>query len=404
LASHFAGKQFNMHPGVILDRALVFTAHFPDAKRKASIHALCEALRRREWMLDFVTVGHSLMSRFNSRSQWPHVAQRPVNEWIQIALNLSSFVWRAPFHPVNLRYALPNKIVTPIYRMYPRLVPDEVLRRVGSAKLILFEGPVSIMLMGMIRAMAPDAVLMYNAADRPRTVGAHPLLCRLETEYAPLLDLVRVPAQVMTADYPRGTPVIYIPHGLDKASFSNPARNPFSTPRNALSIGDCLFDAQVLDTLAEAYPDWSFHLFGVGAVPAAPKKNLTFYGEEAFDKIIPYLQHADIGLAPFRYSNGAEYLSQSSLKMIQYTYCQLPIVTPAFAASGRDHACSYELGDTRSMCDAFARAIRYDRSSIVCRGVPSWDDVLDQMLEKAFATREERSAHAARARLSSGRS
>jgi 2-beta-glucuronyltransferase len=386
-----------------LDRALIFSAHFPDAKRKASIHGLCGALLTHGWKLDFVTVGFSLISRFNPRSQWPYIARRPVNQWTEIAPRLSSFIWRAPFHPVNLRSNLANTIVSPLYLLYPRLLPADVLKRAREAKLILFEGPVSIMLMRRIRAAAPDAVLIYNAADRPRTVGAHPLLCALESRYAPLMDLVRVPAQAMIADYPRGTSVACIPHGLDKASFSKPTPNPFSTPRNALCIGDGLFDARVLDLLAETYPDWSFHIFGVGAVPAKPEKNVIFHGEEPFDKIISYVRHADIGLAPFRYSVGAEYLCESSLKMILYTYWRLPIVTPAFASSGRPHACSYELGDARSICEAFARAVCYDRSTIECGELASWDEVLDRMLQKAWAAREQRSAHAICVPLSSGR-
>ena len=392
---HRAGTT-NSFSGVNLDRAMVFTGHFPDAKRRASIHALCEALLRRGWILDFVTVGQSPVSRFNSRSQWPHTAQRPVNQWTEIATHLYSYVWRAPFHPFNLRNNLLNQIVTPLFSLYPRLLPGAVRRRAQEAKLILFEGPVSTTLMGSMRALAPDALLIYNAADRLRTVGAHPLLSQLEMRYAPLLDLVRVPAQLMTADYPCGTPVVYIPHGLDKASFSGPSRNPFSTSNNAIMIGDMLFDPWVLEGLAESFPDWQFHVFGVGSVPAKAKPNMIVHGEQPFSTIIPYIQHADIGLAPYRRSSDAGYLSQSSLKMIQYTYCRLSIVVPFFAADGRAHACGYKPGDTASLCDAFARAIGYDRRTIESPAVSTWDEVLDQMLDRARSVRQGRCSPAAR--------
>jgi 2-beta-glucuronyltransferase len=380
-----------------LDRALVFTGHFPDAKRKASIHALCEALLRQGWTLDFVTLGHSFLSRFTPRNQWPHVAQRPVNTWVQLAPNLSSFVWRAPFHPMNLRYGLLNSIADPLYRIYPRLLPAEVFKRAEGARMVLFEGSISTMFMGMMRAMVPGAVLVYNAADRLRTVGAHPLLARCEMQHAPILDLVRVPAQVMTGDYPGGTRVVCIPHGIDKAALSAEVRNPFSSPRNAISIGDMLFDAWALDVLAEAYPDWNFHIFGVGAAARVPRKNVMVCGEKAFADLVPYLRYADIGLAPYRDSRDAIYLSQSSLKMIQYTYCRLPILAPSFASVGRPHACAYEPGNAASLREAFARAIHYDRSTIPAAEVSSWDDVLEEVLQRAFLSREQRFSDALQA-------
>jgi 2-beta-glucuronyltransferase len=68
-------------------------------------------------------------------------------------------------------------------------------------------------------------------------------------------------------------------------------------------------------------------------------------------------------------------------------------VAPFFAASGRAHACGYEPGHASSLREAFAKAIRYDRSTIDDVEVLSWDEVLEQVLEKAFAAWEERSTH-----------
>jgi 2-beta-glucuronyltransferase len=376
-----------------LNRALVLTGTFPDAKRRYAIHGLCEALLRRGWTLDFVTLGQSLISQFNPRNLWPHVAQRPVNQWIKLEPNLWSFVWKAPFHPLNLRHDLLNKIITPIHRLYPKLLPAEVRLRAETADLILFDSSYSTIFIGMMRALAPNAVLVYNASDRLRTHRAHPLVCQCEMKYSPLLDLVRVPAQVMIGDYPNGARAVYIPHGLDKASFSARSQNPFSTSKNAISIGDGLFDKWALDVLAMSYPDWKFHLFGVGSLPSVPRKNIIVHGEERFANLIPYIKYADVGLAPYRLSDSADYLSQSSMRMIQYTYCRLPILVPFFAASGRAHACGYEPGDASSLRKAFAKAIHYDRGTIDDVEVLSWDEVLEQVLEKAFAAWEERSTH-----------
>jgi 2-beta-glucuronyltransferase len=375
-----------------MNRAMVLTGTFPDAKRRYAIHGICGALLKRGWTLDFVTVGQSLISNFNPRNLWPHIAKRPVNQWVKLESNLWSFVWKAPFHPLNLRNDFLNKIVAPLHRVYPNLLPREVRLRAEAADLILFDSSYSTVFIRMMRALAPRAVLVNNASDRLRTHRAHPLVCEYEMRDSHLLDLVRVPAEVMIGDYPKGIRAVFIPHGLDKASFSRPFGNPFATPRNAISIGDGLFDKRAIEVLATSYPEWNFHLFGVGSVPAVPRENILAHGEETFANLIPYIKYADVGLCPYRLSEGADYLSQSSMRMIQYTYCRLPILVPFFAARGRAHACGYDPADASSLREAFAKAIGYDRSTIDDVEVLSWDEVLEQILEKSFAAREERSA------------
>lgn len=281
--------------------------------------------------------------------------------------------------------------------MYPRLLPEQVRLRAKSANLILFDSPYSTMFIGMMRTLAPGAALVYNATDRLRTFRLHPLISECESRDAPLLDLVRVSAKVMAGDFPAGVSVAHIPQGLDAASFLQPSENPFSSPRNAISIGDGLFDARVIDVLATSFPDWNFHLFGARSVPTVPRTNIMVHGEEKFANLVPYLKYADAGLAPYRQADSAEYLPGSSLRMILYTFCHLPILAPFYAVGERAHVCGYQPGDAASLREAFAKVIRYDRGSIDASEELSWDDVLEQILERAFAVREERCALAVRA-------
>lgn len=375
-----------------MQRALVLTGHFPDEKRRASIHWLSEALRERGWQLDFVTVGQSLASRFRRCSQWPFVQLRPTNRWVELAPGLESYIWYTPLHPMNLHNGVLNAAAVPLYRLYAHRLPPAVRQRAAAAELILCEGPLATMFLRTLRALAPAALLIYNAADRVQTVGAHPLLVEYEARNAPLADLVRVPAQAMLDDYPAGTAVEFVPHGLDARLFAATSANPFSGPRNALCIGDMLFDPWAIEVLAAAFADWTFHLFGVGAQPKARRPNVAVHGEQAFAHIVPFLQHADLGLAPYRDRRESTYLAQSSLKMMQYSYCQLPIVAPWFAVGRRRHVQGYRPGDAASLCAAFTRAVAYDRRDIAREPVLSWDEVLERILRAATQQRQQRLA------------
>ena len=107
-------------------------------------------------------------------------------------------------------------------------------------------------------------------------------------------------------------------------------------------------------------------------LPAVP--NLHAYGERPFAETIPYLKHADVGLQARAYCVGAECLTDS-LKMHQYTYCQLPIIAPAFLRHERRHVFYYEPGNDDSIRQAFTDALAFDRTQISPATVLSWDDI-----------------------------
>lgn len=138
-----------------------------------------------------------------------------------------------------------------------------------------------------------------------------------------------------------------------------------------------LFDADAIDVMAVANPDWTFHLFGAKALPRRVLPNIVAHGEQAFERIVPFIKFADLGIAPYRDGASADYLSQSSLKMIQYSYCHLPIVAPHFAAMGRSHVMGYDPADPASIRAAFSAAGAFDRQTIATDGVLSWDETVD---------------------------
>ena len=363
-------------------RVLIVTGHhFAEAPRKVDLHFMADALRAGGDHVDFLACRMSVLSRFLKDGRYDYARQRPLNRWNRIADGLEEFLWYAPFHPMNLKRPLLNRLSAPLFRAYDRFLPEAVLERLPDYTHILIESGPPPLLTHRLRRAAPRARVIYHAADRLRTIGVHPCVEAALAEGIGDYNLIHIMAEAMRADFPATAPILYLPHGIAKESFDRATTSPYSQPRNAVSVGDMLFDEQVVLTLSRAYPDWTFHLFGKNAVPSERRANIVVHGEVAFETIVPFIKFADVGLAPYRTSEAADYLSQSSLKMIQYSYCRLPIVAPAFAAAGRDHVCAYRPGDPQSIVAAFSQAQSFDRTSIDTASIRSWQEVVQLLFD-----------------------
>lgn len=360
---------------------IVTGQHFAEAPRKVDLHFMADALRAQGDHVDFLVCRLSFVSRFLKDGRWNFARQRPLNRWVAIDRGLEEFIWYQAIHPMNVKIGILNTISGWLFRRYGRLMPKAVRNRLPFYTHILIESGPAPLLAPEIRKAAPDAQLIYHAADRLKTINVHPCVEAVLNETIGIYDLVHIMAEALRQDFPPDSPILYLPHGIAKAAFDDARVNPYAGRQNAVSVGDMLFDADAIDVLAEANPGWTFHLFGKKAIPAVARPNIIAHGEVAFDTIIPFIKFADIGIAPYRDSSNADYLSQSSLKMIQYSYCRLPIVAPVFASAGRDHVCAYQPGDAGSIRDAFGRAQAFDRSSIDTGSIMSWDEAVATLLD-----------------------
>ena len=359
---------------------LIVTAqHFATQSRKVDLHFMADELIGRGIRADFLSLRLSRISALVGDERWGFARTRPLNRWTTIGPLQDEFIWFNLIHPIRFGNRFLNAISSAGYRFYGALLPNAVRRQLSKYSHILIESGISLLLLPTLRRLAPKACIIYHAADRLDTIGTHPLARAVLHKNFDKIDLVHIMAEGLRSDLPASASPLFLTHGIAKERFDQSRKTPYDHPQNAVSVGDMLFDADVIRTLAVAFPDWNFHLFGRRAHLGEPYPNVVEHGEQPFDTIAPFIKFADIGLAPYTPKDGADYLSQSSLKMIQYTYCQLPIVAPEFAAAGRPHVQPYRPADPGSMVAAFERAISYDRGSIDTSSVLSWSEKIDRL-------------------------
>lgn len=346
--------------------------HFAEAPRKVDLHFLADALNAEGDHADFLSLRLSQVSRFSSEGRWEYARSRICNAWVKLSDLRDEYIWVSLVHPFAMRYPLLNWLSGRVFRHYGMLLPDAVRKRLPAYTHILVESGIGALLTPYLRKYAPNARIIYHAADQLQTIGAHPCFEEVLRASAQGYDLIHILAEDQRKDMPGGVPVLLLRHGISKDVFDKAVSNPYSSARNAVSVGDMLFDQDVLKALARSNPDWTFHLFGRKAQLDTPVANVIAHGETPFETVAGYIRHADIGIAPYQDGKGASYLSQSSLKMIQYTYCRLPIVAPLFAAAGRAHVCGYEPGNDASILAAFEAAKHYNRAIIDTNEVMSW--------------------------------
>jgi 2-beta-glucuronyltransferase len=254
---------------------------------------------------------------------------------------------------------------------------DEFIRR---AQLFVFDSSPGLMLVNRFRTLNPDARYVYRVADDLGSLRAHAVLREAERSALPGFDLVSVPSEAIRRRLlGSNAQVLVHHHGVDKAAFDAPSVTPYSSGRTtAVFVGTAYLDREFIEIAARELPAWSFHVIGPFAnLPPLP--NVVGHGELTFAETVPYITHADIGLASWLRMPSPEVFSDS-LKIIQYTYARLPIVLPDFVGATRSNAIAYRLGDPSSIRTALGRAAAFDRTTISREGIESWDELVAKLV------------------------
>src|SRR6478752_2676852 len=114
-----------------MQRVVFVTSHYLNSDRKAGFHWLADALWRRGWHVLFFTESLSWLSylRRDARCRHSLTPHRlcPVRE------RMTSYVWLTPFHPINLRSRIVNRLSAPVLGLYPRFSLGEAEPEIARA-------------------------------------------------------------------------------------------------------------------------------------------------------------------------------------------------------------------------------------------------------------------------------
>ena len=356
------------------------TGHYYLSLRRAGFHNLADAAHRLGHRVNFVTAGYSLLSylRRDYRTKIPGIRAN-CNQPVEIRPGFISYVHFTPWHPHTLVLPGLDRLTRPFMDQYGEGDLGRLLPLVKETDIFVFESMSGLFLFRRFQRENPTARMIYRVSDDVRILGStHPRLVELEQEIAPDFDGVSVPCSWMLDLFP-GLPTLRLHHhGLDTQAYDACAVSPYRTGNNAIFVGTGYLDVDFLYNAVLANQDVNFHV--IGPLPRAfSAKNLHCYGEMPFPATIPYIKFADIGLGTRTFRGGYSASLTDSLKIQQYRYCGLPIISPDFIQMQRKGVFYYTPGDSQSINQAVRDALAHGKAPACAGEVRSWDAVIQDL-------------------------
>jgi 2-beta-glucuronyltransferase len=366
-------------------KIVILTSHvFLQGYRKASIHFVAQNWARQGHAVHFLTVGHSRLSGVKQPDRYRALRREQANRFTKVDANLFAGAHLPVLHAFSTGKALVNRLMAPLFRLYGSSLPAFVTEHIRQADLVVLESGTPLAFFPAVKKLNPAARTLYFCRDLLRSVGAAPVLQDIERETIGIFDRVCVPSRHLGKLLPPGGKIAFVPQGVDRAMFDSAITSPYPAGSfNAVAVGDMLFDRASIDRMATAAPEVTFHLFGVRWTGAVPD-NIRVYGEQAFETVVPFIRHADIGLAPYRLTPDDVYLAESSLKLLQYSQCLLPVILPEIIPVHRGNEITYRPGEASGWREKIDRALTLPRSNTFRDGILTWEQVAEKTLAVAF--------------------
>ena len=363
-------------------RILIATSHFfAPIYRRAGMHQFALALAASGHHVDFITVGQSRLKEFvkpeirgliASADEAARTGANPAN--------IHAHVHREAYHPPSGSPRL-NLLTKPLIAFYGRTLDKGFSGAASAADIIILECGYPLFFFDTLKSLNPAATFVAFYNDRLELVGFRPEVGALSDRVLPRFDLVRTNAERLLDFLPAGAKGVYVPQGVDKERMSFDCPSPFAPgTKNLVSVGDTLFDQVAVAAIARAAASRGATVHVIGATMDDPPANVVLHGTMAFEKTLPYLVHADVGIAPYRPVDGADYLAQSSLKIQQYTYCGLPVLLPRSLGMTEENIVAYDTESEAGVDAAVEGALSTPRMPHLRERILGWDEVGERLI------------------------
>ncbi|MER5172856.1 hypothetical protein [Thioclava sp. GXIMD2076] len=334
-------------------RVVLITGHLPLQKRKASMQWFCEDVQKRGGHVTMVSVGYSWISKWRKDRRLMQV-DGPVPEgYRRITPSFDAYFGYAPIHPFSLRNRKLDTLAAPLMTLFRHFWARRLPALLAQADLVIIESGPPVLLADIAKSAAPHAKFIYRISDDVKALGLPQIVRRAEMAQAHLFDRISIAGPQIAARFDEHPQTEIDPIGVPRAVLEAPMINPFlgKFGKQAVCAGTTQIDLATARIMAEARPDWRFHILGrIADVPADLPANLILHGEVPYEVSAAYIRFADIGLALYQDKAGAEYQAHHSNRMLLYRYFGLPILGPHRVFGGIAlHGAGYDAHDPDSI-------------------------------------------------------
>lgn len=356
------------------------TYHYYNSRRKAGFHHLARAYSKLGHSVSFITLPFSLLSilRNDIKSKEKFFLKNLIkNMEFERVRSIVNFSFS---HPVDRGSEYVAKFLNFCFYLNKKCKNE-----IKEADVIIFESTIGIIFFNEIKSLNQRAKLIYRMSDDMDEMQIPKFVIEYQNKILPLFDLVSVPSYYMYTKYSKISPnnISIDYHGIDKDKFDKPLINPYSPNTiNHIFVGMSHLDENFINIASAIFPNHFFHIIGPFK-NKCKRDNVIYYGVLPFEDTIPYINYATTGLSTLLSVNPSLISTfTDSLKIIQYTYCKLPIIVPRIMYHpSRNNFFYYEYNDNNSIEKAIKDALEYDTNKINNFHIYTWEELALKLLE-----------------------
>ncbi|RYY76506.1 MAG: glycosyltransferase family 1 protein [Gammaproteobacteria bacterium] len=355
---------------------LVLSAHDFRSPRKANLHFITSELAKRG-KTRFFSLRYSLLSK---RTADPRLSLDAEANKIGTYQGVECYLWKTLIHPFNTRRKWLRPLESLMYTWYSR-GQNPVLRQwISEATVIVLESGIAPIFFDLIKSLNPNAKILYRASDALDTINVADYIHETFARVAGQLHTIALPSKAMADAIPSKHNLAFVPQGIDHSVTEKADPSPYGPGVHAVSVGSMLFDASFFVIASKRFPEITFHVIGSGqGADPGYGDNVKVYGEMPFAQTLRYIKHAQLGIAPYSSNNLPAYLRDTSMKLIQYAFFEIPAICPFFIAADYPNRFGYEIGNEETIANAITRAL-IPSSNTARQQVLSWGEVTERLL------------------------
>ena len=363
-----------------MKKILIFSRHFGFSERKAGFHHLCDNLKNK-YDVTFITVDFSILSYF-ANDYRNKIKKKYINS-LQTEDGFSCYLRKTAFHPLGINRII-DFFTSPFVYLYVCLFFNrEVKKQTFEADIVLFESSNAVIFLKKIKKLNHQAKIIYRVSDLVKELThIHYSVVKADNKVNVFCDEVST-GNSYIFDCLSGTVTntkLYLDcHGIDKKLFDDCSVNPYncSNKKKVIFVGASKVDIEGLNKIAFLNPNYEFHYFGP-LIGLEIYENVHFYGEKKFADIVPYIKYADIGLQFIKHKSIKEY--GDSLKVLQYTYCNLPIIAPEGILTKRENFIFFDQNNYTTLKDIFNKISPIKKE--LSKQIDDWATVANRIIDR----------------------